>query len=241
MDLKNAVAVCLISLVSATLVLLMARALDMQAAARIEPQLERIVEQLQAIREQGGFASAPGAATGSGAMDDGLMVYYFYGNMRCPTCRSIESQSHDTVHADFASELDAGTMAWKMLNYEDASGADLGRQFEVQVPVVVLARMKDGKIAEWRRLDKVWALVGEQADFADYIRAEINDMLVAVETPDTAAIPIPESDPDRTPSPTDASDIPVPDDLPVPDDDPAPKEGPFPDTGSVPDGTRVPE
>ena len=48
MDLKNAVAVCLISLFSATLVVLIARALDSQAASRLEPQLASIVEELRA-------------------------------------------------------------------------------------------------------------------------------------------------------------------------------------------------
>ena len=44
MELKNAVAVCLISLVSATLVVLIARSLDNQAASRLEPQLAQIAE-----------------------------------------------------------------------------------------------------------------------------------------------------------------------------------------------------
>ena len=63
MDLKNAVAVCLISFFSATLVLLIARALDLQAAARLEPQLARIVEQLEMIRQGGAIARVGGAAT----------------------------------------------------------------------------------------------------------------------------------------------------------------------------------
>ena len=61
MELKNAVAVCLISLFSATLVVLIARALDSQAASRLEPQLASIVEELQAIRKQGGVAAPPDA------------------------------------------------------------------------------------------------------------------------------------------------------------------------------------
>ena len=227
MDLKNAVAVCLISLFSATLVLLTARALDLQAASRIEPQLAKIVEELQAIRKQGGFAAAPGAAAASGAVDDGLMVYYFHGNMRCPTCRAIESQSHDTVKSDFAAQLDRGEVQWKILNYEEPAGEDLGKKFEIQVPVVVLARMTGGKIEDWKRLDKVWALVGDKPAFTEYLRSEINRMLGPAAAPppavptgdtaDTAAIPIPQADPELPPPPTASSSIPVPDDLPVPE------------------------
>ena len=50
MELKNALTVCLISLFSATLVVLIARSLDSQAAARLEPQLARIAAELEALR-----------------------------------------------------------------------------------------------------------------------------------------------------------------------------------------------
>jgi hypothetical protein len=53
MDMKNAAAVCLISLFSATLVVLIARALDSQTASQLEPQLTSIAEELRAIRKQG--------------------------------------------------------------------------------------------------------------------------------------------------------------------------------------------
>lgn len=175
MDLKNAVAVSLISLVSATIVVLIARSLDSQAAARLEPQLAEIAGELRAIREGGGIA-APSGETAS-AVKNGLVVYYFHGNMRCPTCRSIESQTHETVQADFASEVDSGEIVWKILNYETPSGEPLGKKFEVIQPVVVLARMKDGQMAEWKRLDRVWALEGDKPAFRQYLRGQIAGML----------------------------------------------------------------
>ena len=64
MELKNAAAVCLVSMFSATLVLLIARSLDNQAAARLEPQLASIAEELQAIRTQGGIMTAAGRQCG---------------------------------------------------------------------------------------------------------------------------------------------------------------------------------
>lgn len=175
MELKNAVAVCLISLVSATLVVLIARSLDSQTASRLEPQLAEIAGELRAIREGGGIAAPSGEA--ASAVANGLVVYYFHGNMRCPTCRSIESQARETVQADFASEMDGGEIVWKILNYEKPAGEPLGKKFEVIQPVVVVARMKGGEIAEWKRLDRVWALVGDKLVFREYLRAQIAGML----------------------------------------------------------------
>ena len=45
------------------------------------------------------------------------------------------------------------------------------------MPVVVLAKMKAGQVQEWKRLDKVWGLVGDKPAFAAYVRDEIKQML----------------------------------------------------------------
>ena len=72
MELKNAAAVCLISLFSATLVVLIARSLDSRAASRLEPQLTSIVEELRALRGQGGIDAASGAASKAETPGDAL-------------------------------------------------------------------------------------------------------------------------------------------------------------------------
>jgi hypothetical protein len=177
MELRNAIAVCLISLFSATLVVMIARALDSQAASRIEPQLASIVEELQAIRKQGGISVSPSAAAKSDSVEEGLVVYYFHSNTRCPTCQAIESQSHETVQGDFKAQLNRGEMVWKILNYEQPAAKDLAKKFEIQMPVVVLAKMNAGQVQGWKRLDEVWGLVGDKPAFAAYLRKEINKML----------------------------------------------------------------
>ena len=187
MELKNALTICLISLFSATLVLLIARALDLQVAARLEPQLTRIVEELEALRKQGGVAAAASASRPDAPLADGLIVYYLHSKTRCPTCRAIESQAHEVVQSDFASELKSGAVAWKVLNYEEPSAAGLAKKFEIQMPVVVLARMKAGEIAQWKRLDRVWALVGDKPGYAAYLRDEIRQLVRAAEPQPTLA------------------------------------------------------
>lgn len=178
MDLKNAVAVCLISLFSATLVVLVARSLDSQAALRLEPQLAAIAEELRALRGQGGIAVGAAAPTDAETIDDGLVVYYLHGNTRCPTCRSIEAQAKESVQTHFAPQMNEGKIIWKTLNYEqDAAARPLALRFEVQMPVVVVAKMRDGEIEDWRRLDQVWALVDDKPGFAELIRTEVSAML----------------------------------------------------------------
>jgi hypothetical protein len=214
MEMKNAVAVCLISLFSSTLVLLIARVLDMQAASRIEPQLGQIVEELKAIHKAGGISASANNNSESDPVTDGLMVYYFHSNTRCPTCQSIESQSQETVQIDFASQLKNGEMAWKILNYEESAVAPLAKKFEIQMPVVVLAKMKGGQIADWKRLDQVWALVGDKAAFTKYVHEEIEKMLdIAKQSSsksEPASIPIPDNNAPSIPVPESTENIPLP-------------------------------
>ena len=224
MELKNAVTVCLITLFSATLVLLIARGLDLQTASRLEPQLAKIAEELEAIRKSGGITAGSGVAAENEPVGDALMVYYFHGTFRCPTCEAIESQSQETVQSDFASQLDSGEMVWKVFNYEESAADELAKQFEIQNPVVVLARMNGGQIEDWKRLDEVWALVGDKPAFAEYIRTEVNQMLepaagqptvapseslseIPLPALDTSEFPVPGADaePDALPANTAAS------------------------------------
>ena len=217
MDLKKVAAVCLISFFAATLVLLIARTLDLQAAVRLEAQLAKIVEELQAIRKSGGIKALSGGAAQSESVDDGLIVYYLHSNTRCPTCRGIESQSHEAVQSDFASQLENGEVVWRVLNYEESAGADLAKKFEIQMPVVVLAKMEGGRIEDWKRLDQVWALVGDKPAFAQYVRDEISQMLEttneqppAAPNSDAPEIPVPNADPRDIPVPTAPLEVPVP-------------------------------
>ena len=215
MELKNAVAVCLISLFSATLVVLIARALDNQAASRLEPQLAQIAEELRAIRTQGGIATV--ASEQAGKPSERLIVYYFHGNVRCATCEAIESQTHEVVENDFARQLESGKVVWKILNYEDPTSADLVEEFDVHMANVVLLRMRGDEQLNWKRLDKVWALVGDKPAFAEFVRTEIGEMLgdavaepAPVEMPDLLDLPLPELTAPPLPQAEEPAELPLP-------------------------------
>lgn len=229
MELKNAVAVCLISFFSATLVLLIARALDMQAASQLEPQLAQIVEELRALRKQGGVPQSPGVAsvptpasssnpssgTAGNAVvapspglvasgDEVLVVYYFHGTQRCVTCRLIESQARETVETYFPELLKRGTIVWKTVNYDLPSNASLAKRFKIAMPMVVLAAESGQEIRRWKTLDDVWPLSRDKERFLSYVRKEIESML-----PGRAAAPSSRSAVQQPASPQSAAEGPA--------------------------------
>ena len=88
------------------------------------------------------------------------MVYYVHSNTRCPTCRAIELQARETVQTDFAAQLDRGVIVWKTINYEESATSELAAKFEIQMPVVVLARKRTGRLRTgigWIKYGDLWA------------------------------------------------------------------------------------
>nr|WP_286177329.1 nitrophenyl compound nitroreductase subunit ArsF family protein [Rhodopirellula sp. JC639] len=154
--------------------------------------------------------------TGSNAVEteNGVVVNYFFSNTRCATCRAIESQTLEVVQSEFAAELKDGTVGWKTLNYEDDNHSQLREQFQIVMPVVVLTRVQNGELAEWKRLDQVWGLVSDRAAFSTFIEQEINGLLDAVNVPDVAD----EESVLRSNTATDDStEVDTPVDLPLPE------------------------
>jgi len=133
MDLKNAAAVCLISLFSATIVVLIARALDSQAASQLEPQLTAIAEELQAIRKQADLPPRP-AMRPVETVDDGLVVYYFHNNFPLRKLPGHRSATKETLDADFSPQLSNGEIVWKTLNFQKPAGMRLADKFKCQGP-----------------------------------------------------------------------------------------------------------
>ncbi len=102
---ENAVAVCLISFFSATLVVLIARSLDNQAAREAGTAVD--ANRRGASHARIGVESPLRTSRGNGNADDGLVVYYSTATA-VATCRAIESQTHETVKNDFADRFESG-------------------------------------------------------------------------------------------------------------------------------------
>ena len=76
------------------------------------------------------------------------------------------------------------------------------------MPVVVLAKMKAGQIEDWKRLDEVWALVGDKPAFAKYVRDAIKRCIAGDKQPTPVAstigrpaIPVPDATDFRSAAP----------------------------------------
>lgn len=110
---------------------------------------------------------------------DGLVAIYFHGDIRCPTCQTIEAYSREAIHQNFADELANGQLIWQVINYEETQNAHFAKEYEIAAPTVVLVKRAAGRDARWQNLGRVWELVGDKPAFVEYIAAETGPLLSA--------------------------------------------------------------
>lgn len=110
-------------------------------------------------------------------IQDGVVVYYFHGNTRCPTCRAIETYAHEAVVNAFAEHLKNQQIHWQVINYETPGNEHYAQDYELVAPNVVLVMFKDGKQMKWKGLPEVWEHVGDKAIFVDFVQKSLSEFM----------------------------------------------------------------
>jgi hypothetical protein len=127
-------------------------------------------------------APAVKPAVGAGAAGPRVIVYCFHGKVRCPTCETIESYAHEAVSEGFADELHAGRIEWRVLEYDDPQNLPLAKEYEVIAPTIVVVRLDGGNLVRWENLSDVWGLVGDKAEFLEFVRKNVRVFLADTES-----------------------------------------------------------
>ncbi len=125
-----------------------------------------------------------GAEDVHAGISDGVAAIYFHRTKRCTDCEKIESYSHEAITTHFKRELDAGELHWRVANCEDEANRPYVKQYNLEVPTVVLVRISGGKpTGKSKTLTRAWELLqtSDKAGFVDYVRQETEAFLDAEE------------------------------------------------------------
>ena len=130
------------------------------------------------VKETGGklaqkHGAQPSASSENKTAVAKVVAYYFHGNVRCMTCRTIEAYAKEAVESRFADALKDGRLEWRGVNVEDHGNDHFVQDFQLSTRSVVLERLANGNRREWKNLQRVWELVrGDKKDFLKYIQDE---------------------------------------------------------------------
>lgn len=111
------------------------------------------------------------------AMPVKVVVYYFHGNMRCYSCKLIESFTVEAIDSGFADDLKSGRVELKIVNVEEPSNEHFVQDYGLASRSVVVARYEEGQQKDWKRLDEVWQLTEDKEAFIHLIQEEIKTLL----------------------------------------------------------------
>ena len=102
-----------------------------------------------------------------------LVVYYFHGNARCPTCFKLENFAKSEVEADFSDAIKKGTLEWKTVNVEESGNEHFNNDYKLYTKSVIVSTMKDGKEISWKNLDRIWQIIHDETKYREYIKNEV--------------------------------------------------------------------
>jgi len=102
-----------------------------------------------------------------------VIAYYFHGNVRCATCRTIEAYTKEAIDSAFTDQLKSRALEWHVVNIDHGQNRHFIRDYQLYTRSVVLADLHDGKQVRWKNLDKIWTLVRNKTEFAKYIQSEV--------------------------------------------------------------------
>lgn len=117
----------------------------------------------------GSGGSAPADAPRAAPTDTRVVAYYFHGTVRCRTCLAIESTAREVLQRELAGDFESGAIQWQTVDYEQPENEHFAREFQLTGATLVLVKEAEGRAERWDKLDRVWELIGNDAEFGEYV------------------------------------------------------------------------
>lgn len=124
-------------------------------------------------------AKAPEAATHT------VVVYYFYTEPRCDSCKKIEAFTKEALNNKFATELKSGRLVWMPIDVKKEGNWHYVEEFKITSKSVIAADYKGEKpnkdqLLNWKNLEQIWPLLKDKPKFIEYIQSETQAYLSPV-------------------------------------------------------------
>jgi len=131
-----------------------------------------------AVGESAATAGEPAADAASADRAPARVVaYYFHGTRRCPTCLAIEKTARESLQRELADAFESGAIEWRTVDFEEAGNEHFAQEFALTGASLILVKQADGRVERWGNLERVWDLVGDDAEVSAYVTAEARGYL----------------------------------------------------------------
>lgn len=115
------------------------------------------------------------AAAAADVPADRVVVMYFHRTQRCPTCQKMGSYTEEAVKSGFTQQLEAGTVEFHYIDFQNATNAALTKGYKVEGPTLIVAQVAGNKVAQYKNLAEIWTKVRDKAAFIEYVQSNVKD------------------------------------------------------------------
>ncbi|HAF96390.1 MAG: hypothetical protein A2X34_10610 [Elusimicrobia bacterium GWC2_51_8] len=105
------------------------------------------------------------------------VVYYFYTNTRCSSCKTLEAYTREAVEKYFTSGYKGWKVVFKGVNVEEEPGKHFIQDYWLNSKSVVVQKFSGGKALKHVKLEKTWQLLGDKNAFMNYVADETHKLL----------------------------------------------------------------
>jgi hypothetical protein len=105
------------------------------------------------------------------------VVYYFYTDTRCSSCKTIEEYTRAAVEKNFTAGYKGWAVVFKGVNVDEEPGKHFVQDYWLNSKSVVVQKFSGDKALQWGKLEKVWQLLDDKDAFINYITAETRKLL----------------------------------------------------------------
>jgi hypothetical protein len=117
----------------------------------------------------------PDVAAAADAPADRVVAMYFHRTQRCPTCQKMGSYSEEAVRTGFAEQMKGGTVAYYYVDFQDPKNAKLAKGYDISGPALIVAKIKNKKVKEFKDLEDIWTNVADKQAFIKYVQGNISE------------------------------------------------------------------
>lgn len=104
---------------------------------------------------------------------DRVVAMYFHRTQRCPTCLKMGSYTEEAIKTGFAKQLKDRTVEFHYIDFQNEKNAAFAKAYKVTGPALIVARVKDNKVAEFKDLKDIWSNVNDKEAFMKYVQGHV--------------------------------------------------------------------
>ena len=106
-----------------------------------------------------------------------VIVYYFHGTYRCPSCTKIEKWSYEAIKDSFPKALKENRLLWKPVNVEKPENRHFIKEYNLITKSLIITEVKGENQTKWENLDKVWQFLRDQEKFFAYVTQKVKNYM----------------------------------------------------------------